>query len=111
MQQQILAKHPEADLRVYTVWLAMLPQDRRSRWDGGLMPDGRVTHLWDTERAVSRWFAQQDEHNDGFVWDIYLLYSPDARWEATLDPPLGSGRTVRAKRRQLAAQMEPLLSQ
>ena len=64
MQQQLLAAHPDAALRVYVVWLAMLPQDGRSRWSAGLMPDRRVTHLWDGERAVSRWFAERVEHRD-----------------------------------------------
>ncbi|MGD9891909.1 MAG: hypothetical protein AB7N70_29090 [Dehalococcoidia bacterium] len=40
MQEQILEAYPAADVRVYVIWLSMLPQDSHARWDGGLMPDG-----------------------------------------------------------------------
>ena len=109
MHQQLLATHPDATLRVYVVWLAMLPQDQRSAWDGSLVPDRRVTHLWDRDRTVGRWFAEQVEQRRGVVWDTYLLYGPDAQWTTTLDHPLGKGSTMIAKRAALAAQLRPLL--
>ncbi|MGD9891768.1 MAG: hypothetical protein AB7R89_01620 [Dehalococcoidia bacterium] len=98
MQKEILEEHPDSDVRVYVIWLSMLPQDSRAHWDAGLMPDRRATHLWDRDRSVSRWFGEHMERIDGFVWDTYLLYGPDARWDAIPAPLLGAGRTMIERR-------------
>ncbi len=45
VQQNILDAHPAADLHVYAIWMPILPTDKRSRWDDGLLNDPRVTHL------------------------------------------------------------------
>ena len=61
------------------------------------MPDSRVTHLWDGERITGFWFAENNYLNGyhhGFVWDSYILFSPDAIWELTPGRPVGEGRTV-----------------
>lgn len=109
MQEELLARYPAASVRVYTVWFSMLPQDRRSAWDADLMPDGRVTHLWDDDRAVGRWFADHVQQTGRIVRDTYLLYGPDAAWDDVPQPLIGTGRTVIAARRQLADEMTPLL--
>ncbi|MGD9891908.1 MAG: hypothetical protein AB7U18_11540 [Dehalococcoidia bacterium] len=59
---------------------------------------------------MSRWFGEHVEGSGPFVWDTYLLYGPDARWETTPGPLLGRGRTVMAKRQDLDAQIGPLLA-
>ena len=52
MQSQILQRYPDADLRVYVVWLPVMPLD--ARFDvADLLVDGRATHFWDNERLVS----------------------------------------------------------
>lgn len=110
MQQQILEKYPTANIRVYAVWFNMLPQDRRDGWDAGLMPDSRVTHFWDEQRLVSRWVARQIEQTEGFAWDTYLLYGPDASWTEVPSPLRGTGRPVIRLRRELAEEITPLLT-
>ncbi len=54
------------------------------------MPDPRVTHLWDEQRLSGRWFAQHLHNAQDIIWDGYLLYGPDAKWEALPEPLIGS---------------------
>jgi hypothetical protein len=60
--------------------LPVLGGDRRSAGDAQIMPDARVRHFWDERRVVGAWFARQTayENNNGFVWDTYFLYGPEA---------------------------------
>ena len=49
MQSQILQRYPDADLRVYVVWLPVMPLD--ARFDvADLLVDRRATHYWDNAR-------------------------------------------------------------
>jgi hypothetical protein len=112
VQQDILEKHPEANLRVYTVWYSVLAGDSRSAWRSGAMPDKRVTNLWDEQRLISQWVSAHVPGMEGFVWDAYLLYGPEAKWDSASDPPaplVSSGSTVIAAKQQLEAGLLPLL--
>ena len=109
MQKQLLEQYPSEQVRVYVVWLPMLAGDSREEWDGSTMPDARVTHFWDGELQVGRWFAQQVNGYDGVAWDIYYLYGPDAVWENVPSPLVGSGRTIYAERQSLQRQVSTLL--
>lgn len=75
------------------------------------MPDPRVTHLWDEECVVSWWFAEHVDREQGFMWDTYLLYGPQAKWDSNNipDPIISSGATVLGKRGQLETSIAPLL--
>ena len=109
MQQQILAKHPSANLRVYVVWFNMLWTDSRSGWDACAIPDPRVTHLWDDKRVAGQWFSQQIWGEQGFMWDTYLLYGPEAKWDSAPAPLVSSGSTVVDKSGELRDKILPLL--
>jgi hypothetical protein len=52
VQDEILAKHPSPTLRVYAVWLPMVPGDTRRAWESRVLADPRVTHLWDEKRIT-----------------------------------------------------------
>jgi hypothetical protein len=87
VQDEILEKNPDSELRVYMVWLPVYYSDVRSAWDENVMPDARVTHYWDEERLVGQWLAEHTSADrDGMIygayWDRYFLYSPDATWES-----------------------------
>ena len=75
------------------------------------MPDPRVTHLWDEQRIASLWFAQHVDETQNLVWDTYLLYGPEAKWESNgvPGPLISSGYTVLRKRGELQASILPLL--
>jgi hypothetical protein len=66
------------------------------------LTDERVIHLWDEDREVGRWYAQQGVYPFGTVaWDIYFLYGPDATWEESPEPLLSSGFTIIGQSQQL----------
>lgn len=112
MQEEILDKNPDADVKVYAVWFNMLAGDRRDRWDATLMPDDRVTNLWDEGRIISRWYAQAEKESypfGSFAWDIYYLYDTQADWNDKPQPLLSSGFTVYGERFTLQDAILPLL--
>ena len=89
----------------------MLWSDNRIFWNGTNMPDSRVTHYWDGERIVGRWFAGQVEGYEGVAWDAYYLYGPAATWDDHPTPLAGSGSTIYANRETLQTQMRALLGE
>jgi hypothetical protein len=108
VQRDLLEPNPEADVRVYTVWFAMLGGDARAAWKPELLDDRRVRHYWDEDRLAGSWFARQVEGYDGIVWDAYYLYGADARWGESLPAAVSSGSTVIAERKQLEAGIKPM---
>ena len=77
------------------------------------MPDPRVTNLWDEQHVASQWFSQHIDGEQGYVWDAYYLYGPDARWDSANNAPTSltsTGGTVRNKLGDLEASLTPLLS-
>ncbi len=92
----------------------MLLTDDRTAVDTTLMPDPRVTHYWDGERALGIWFSQQDEYESvtfGPVsWDTFFLYSPEAEWTDTPPELIASGRTIISTRGELMRNLLPMLS-
>jgi hypothetical protein len=109
VQKQLLDQLPSDQLRVYAVWLPILAGDDREKWNGTTMPDNRVTHFWDGELHVGRWFAEQVEGYRGVSWDTYYLYGPDARWETIPSRLVGSGGTIYDKRETLKMQLSTVL--
>jgi hypothetical protein len=109
VQNQLLARLPSDQLRVYAVWLPMLPGDAREEWDGTTMPDPRVRHFWDGEMEVGQWFGEHVEGYRGVSWDTYYLYGLDATWETIPSSLVGSGGTIIDKREALKMQVDKLL--
>jgi hypothetical protein len=105
----VLAKQPNAKLRVYAIWLIGLGNERRSNWDAAVMPDPRVLHYWDAERFAGPWFAQAANGEPGNIWDAYMLYGPDATWDQAPGPLLGSGGTIIDVGPELRDKLTPLL--
>ena len=88
----------------------MYPDDARERWSADLLTDRRVTPWWDEEKSVGRWYGErmremEDRRAPGardldgpILWDAYLVYGPEAKWN---DTPTGLrrwGRTILATR-------------
>ena len=120
MQKEILEKQPDADVRVYAVWFSMLESDSRPSWPPDVLTDPRVTHLWDEERVLGRWYAQDlklkmwsrslNTWADA-LWDAYLLYGPEARWTSGPQPLIGWGTSIMETREELRSKLNPLLRQ
>ena len=81
MQKEILAKHPELDIRVYAIWLSVLGGDNTSTWPDGVLNDDRVVKLWDGQKLASRFFAGHEDFLGRIAWDVYYFYGSDATWD------------------------------
>jgi hypothetical protein len=91
----------------------MLAGDSRDRWDPGVLDDDRVTHWWDEERATGLWFAEHARamglgHVE-IVWDTFLVFDGDVRWEGGPPRPVAWGASVIEERAALERALEPLL--
>ena len=78
---------PDRDLKVYSVWVPILPSDaqitvgRATKY----FTDARATHYWDGNSELVKGFAPVLGLGDSRAWDVYLLYDKDAEW--THAPP------------------------
>jgi len=113
VQQQVLAAHPHAKLRVYALWTNKLFGDACDRWDAAGLTDARVTHLWDGKDVAGDWLAGNVNGDQGGDWDNYLLFGPEATWPAAGQPPSplrSSGSPVDANADTLRQAITPLLA-
>lgn len=105
-QEDVLTKHDNADLEVYAIWFNMYPTDHREQWPADILTDSRVTNYWDEGKQVGTFYASRFAEMEStlvpgstdlgtpILWDAYLVYGPDARWD---DAPTGLrrwGRTI-----------------
>jgi hypothetical protein len=82
----------------------------RSEVDGGGLLDPRVTHLWDAGRVVGRPLVDRFGVDfDGLDYDFFLLFGPEATWDAAPPRPVASGATVVDSSERLARTAAPLL--
>jgi hypothetical protein len=97
------------------VWFDVLSGDDRSESNPELMPNPRVIHYWDSQRAVAIWFPQQEVYKAltfrPYAWDQYFLYGPEAAWTDVPGPVVRSGRTVLSKRKKLEKALLPLITE
>lgn len=113
MQTNILDRYPDADVRVYAVWVSPSGTDDRAAVDQ-LLGDDRVQSFWDAEGAIARWvgdnqlagFSQGD-----FAYDLYLLLAPDAVWKQAPPPVLSTGAPVVFDGSRLATALAPYATQ
>jgi hypothetical protein len=74
-----------------------------------VLPDPRVLQFWDADRFAGRWFAKTVNGDDGYMWDTYLLYGPNATWDQAPAPLLSSGGTIIDTGPQLRDELAPLI--
>jgi hypothetical protein len=108
--QNVLDRYQDAKLQVYVVWVRRSGTDARSAIDGGGLLDPRVTHLWDRGGVVGDPLLDQlGVDFGGLDYDFFMLYGPDATWDAAAPRPVSSGATVVAEGDRLARDIAPLL--
>jgi hypothetical protein len=122
VQTELLQKYPTANLRVYAVWFKMMPNDSRAKWRPTLLTDSRVIHRWDEPKALGTWYAPRTAAirpqltadskwgNGDVLWDAFLLYGPDSRWDDEPSSLIHWGRTIVAGRETLKADFETLFA-
>ncbi|HEX2463650.1 MAG TPA: hypothetical protein VHR17_03430 [Thermoanaerobaculia bacterium] len=98
--------HPELDVAVYAVWFSMVDTDERERWQPGLLDDPRVRHFWDEGKVAGRWFAAHDQtlgvdFEGETLWDVFFVFSRDARWNELPTAMTAWGRPVIQEKRML----------
>ena len=121
MQEELLAKHGDADVRVYAVWFSMYPTDLRERWPADVLTDRRVVHFWDEPKNVGRWYAEREKDIESRVapdssglgqpvlWDAYLVYGRESRWDEAPTELHRWGRTILSTKESLGEAAESLL--
>jgi hypothetical protein len=120
VQTELLSKYPKADLRVYAIWFNMYPGDARSKWPPSLLADSRVIHRWDEGKLVGAWYGRHTNEMRGqlaagsswkgdILWDAYLFYGADAKWDEAPRPLIHWGRTIVAARETLRQDFERLI--
>ena len=109
MQSQILQRYRDANLRVYVVWLPVMPLD--ARFDvADLLVDPRTTHYWDNEQQVSHALGAAYYGSPGqLVWDAFFVFGPDARWNDGPPHPLETGGPVVEHMPTLRSVLSPYL--
>jgi hypothetical protein len=93
----VLAQEPSTDVHVFAVWVNRGIGDDRGAIDRTLLDDPRVAQYWDADGEVGRRFAEIDLGGlgiDGFVYDVYYVFGPDAAWGERPGPVDGAGGTV-----------------
>jgi hypothetical protein len=108
VQDEILEKE-SSDLRVYAVWLPFR-SGYRDAISGTLLADARVRHYWDGRAVTSDFFGRTLPQAFPGLWDAYIVYGPDARWDDEPAPlarwggtVIGDGSSLRATVRSLLA--------
>jgi hypothetical protein len=121
VQQALLDPNLNAPIRVYAVWFNMYPGDAREHWRAQLLTDARVRHYWDDQRSVGRLFLQilprlwpvraveTVPPQADALWDAYLLYPADARWEEEPPNAFSWGSTILQTKETLDRRMRQLL--
>jgi hypothetical protein len=123
-QDDLLARNPKADVRVFTIWFRMYPGDAQSKWPRELLTDRRVEHRWDEPKAAGRWFftnlrsLRPSRGGDGrfpqrvdALWDSYLLFDRSATWGSTPNGLVSWGYTVMRTRPQLLKDFQFVIGQ
>lgn len=123
VERDILEAMPEAELRVYVVWLPVLsrlsPEALASGARAGAkrLPDARVRHYLDPEARLGAEYTRLLElPMDDPAWDVYMVFGPTTRWEKAPPGPaawmhqLGAGpRAQRLDAKKLAETLRELL--
>ncbi len=99
MQQNLLEKDRDANLRVYVVWVPRIATAERFGVTD-LVGDERAVHYWDEGLVVPAHFG------DASDYDVFYAFGPDASWG---DPPAASGRPVVVETATLERALAPHL--
>lgn len=86
IQENVLAREADPDLRVYLAWVPMFRgMERDVPRAMGEMPDPRAAHYWDGDSLLVKGYRQTLGMQED-AWDIFLIYGPDAAWEGDAPP-------------------------
>jgi hypothetical protein len=113
VRENVIDRYPDAELRVYVVWMPMLATDARGEIDVALLEDDRVRQFWDEERVLGTYLAEANLGGlgySGIVWDAFFLFGSEARWADRPSGLITSGAPVGGEAQKLESALEPLLN-
>ena len=114
VEREITRPYPADQVSAITVWIPMLQSDNEdaARSSATIFPPDRATQFYDSRQAVG--WAYSGKTFQGFIdraikslppehplaehlrdryererpqWDLYMLYAPGVRWEASIESP------------------------
>jgi len=82
VQDHLVERYPDADLRMQFVWVSAFPDDapRTARAIARTIGDERALHYWDPEGLVGADVSEAMDFVAPSVWDVYLFFDAQARW-------------------------------
>jgi hypothetical protein len=86
--------------------------DNSGAIDATLLADERVRQYWDADGVTGTRFAASDLGGlgiEGFVYDVYYVFGPDATWGDGPGPVAGAGRPVVSRVEELLAELRAQL--
>ena len=90
MQEKILNQIDSDKLKVFVVWMPVLPGDSHEQALASmeLISDGRTVHYWDSERKLGGRYGTVVDLPRGWqlAWDVYFAFDAQTEWKET--PPL-----------------------
>ena len=116
MREEILSKNSNSDLVVYAVWFRMMPSDDRSSRPAAFTDEPRVVEFWDEPQMLGRWLALHPQFKDkglvdgGVMWDTFLLFGRESRWETEPSHLMSAGYTIVDERKRLEADLPKALA-
>jgi hypothetical protein len=80
----LLHKVSDPRLRIYVVWEKIHDDDNLEAAKAATLslPDPRATHFWAGNQELASAFGEPLGIGNDLAWDVFLLYPPQARWEA-----------------------------
>lgn len=83
----MLEKLPDPDVRVYVVWVPMSRGMERDVPNASRqISDPRARHYWDGHGQLIAGYRSVLGGFNEPVWDTYVLYGKDARWDTERPP-------------------------
>ena len=104
----MLSAEAAEDVRFFVVWVNRGTGDDRDSIDPALLAGEHVRQYWDVDGITGTRFAEVDLGDlgdEGFVYDVYYVFGPDATWAEEPGPVAGAGRPVVSRVGELLAQL------
>jgi len=89
VQQKVVQQIADSELRIYSVWVPTMARDSHKEAQRAtvFLPGDRVEHFWTPDLQVANSFREGIGLAEGPVWDVYLLYGPEAFWQDAAPKP------------------------
>jgi hypothetical protein len=89
VQRYVLQEIPDPRLTVYVVWEPVLGKDdaEQAKRTSGLFSDPRLVQFWTPGLSAGQQFANLVGTSGLPVWDLFLVFSGDAKWSQSPPAP------------------------